>query len=170
MTSISIRMAQNDEDIEVARALCRDWLNWHWKAYPKDWPVEGNPMDPVKFQDTLRDLPKIHARPGGGIVIAFVDGTPAGCVMYNKAESGVAEFNRMFVHKNGRGHGIGRLMLDHMFEAMRADGYERVMFSSATFLEHARRMYENAGFKDMPIPNGFPDQWRDYVYFMQRAL
>ncbi|MBL4768536.1 MAG: GNAT family N-acetyltransferase [Rhodobacteraceae bacterium] len=170
MTEISIRVAQDDDDYEVARGICREWLDWHWNAYPEDWPTEGNPMDPEKFEVTLNDLPEIHARPRGAILIAFVDGRPAGCVMYNEAETDVAEFNRMFVNEGGRGHGIGRLMLERMFEEMTADGYRKVKFSSAKFLTHAKKMYKRAGFSDIPHPQDFPDAWRKYVYFMERQL
>jgi GNAT superfamily N-acetyltransferase len=127
-------------------------------------------MDPVGFQKILKDLPDLHKRPLGGILIASVDGKPCGCVMYSPASSGVAEFKRMFVSPGGRGHGLGRKMLDRMFEQMATDGYARVFFSSATFLTHARAMYEDAGFVPMPHPAGFPDDWRDKVYFMERSL
>ena len=90
--------------------------------------------------------------------------------MYSEASLGIAEFNRMFVSADGRGHGLGRRMLDHMFEQMTTDVYAHVFFSSATFLTHARAMYENAGFVPMPHPAGFPDEWRDKVYFMERSL
>ncbi|MBL4812474.1 MAG: GNAT family N-acetyltransferase [Rhodobacteraceae bacterium] len=166
MTDISIRIAQGSDDYDIARGLCRAWLEWHWNAYPQDWPIEGNPMAPEKFEVILNDLPELHARPGGAILIASVDGQAAGCVMYNEAEADVAVFNRMFVNEGGRGLGIGRLM----FEEMIADGYRKVMFSSATFLIHARKMYEGAGFSDIPHPQGFPEAWRRYVYFMERQL
>lgn len=90
--------------------------------------------------------------------------------MYNEASADTAEFNRMFVSENGRGHGLGRAMLDVMFGQMVADGYSRVIFSSAIFLTHAKTMYEKAGFVAMPHPRGFPDAWRQYVYFMERPL
>lgn len=90
--------------------------------------------------------------------------------MYSQASSGVAEFKRLFVRPDGRGHGLGRKMLDHMFEQMATDGYARVFFSSAIFLTSARAMYENVGFVPMPHPSGFPDDWRDKVYFMERSL
>ena len=170
MADITIRLAHSDGDFEIARTLCREWLDWHWKAYPDDWPVEGNPMEPQRFETTLQELPRLHARPGGGILIAFADGHPVGCVMYNEAEAGVAVFNRMFVRESGRGLGAGRKMLERMFQEMIADGYHKVIFSSAKFLTHARTMYENAGFQNMEHPAGFPDDWRDYVYFMQRTL
>ena len=171
MTKIAVRLASSEDDTETARALCREWLDWHWENYPPDWPKgDDHPMDPVEFQKTLKDLPNLHKRPLGGILIASVDGKPCGCVMYSQASSGVAEFKRMFVSPDGRGHGLGRKMLDHMFEQMATDGYTRVFFSSATFLKHARAMYENAGFVPMRHPAGFPDDWRDKIYFMERSL
>ena len=142
MTGVSIRMAESAGDFEVARVLCREWLDWHWQNYPSDWPTGADhPMDPQNFETVLRALPKLHARPLGAILIGAVDGLDAGCVMYQEAEAGVAEFKRMFVSERGRGHGLGRMMLEEMFEPMIADGYRRVFFSSATFLTHARSMY-----------------------------
>ncbi len=171
MAGISIRMAKDDSDLATARALCRAWLDWHWNAYPADWPIEGDhPMDRERFEATLDDLPRLHARPRGGILLAFLEGRPVGCVMYNAAAPDIAEFNRLFVSEAGRGHGIGRAMLERMFEAMIADGYRTVRFSSARFLVHARAMYEAAGFADIPHPDGFPERWRAYVYFMERPL
>jgi ribosomal protein S18 acetylase RimI-like enzyme len=90
--------------------------------------------------------------------------------MYGEASTGVAEFNRMFVSVSGRGHGLGRKILNQMVEQMIADGYTRVFFSSATFLTHARAMYEAAGFVLMPQPKDFPKKLRDKVYFMERLL
>jgi len=172
LPDIMVRMAGDDADIEAARALCREWLEWHWENYPVDWRPKGpdHPMDPKKFQAIIDALPELHARPRGGIFIASANGKPAGCVMYSEAGPGVAEFKRMFVNERGRGFGLGRLLLETMFEQMISDGYKKVVFSSATFLTHARTMYRNAGFVDMPHPAGFPDEWRKFVYFMERSL
>jgi GNAT superfamily N-acetyltransferase len=172
LTDILVRIAGDEADIKAVRALCREWLEWHWKNYPVDWPPKGpdHPMDPERFQATIEALPELHARPRGGILIASVNGKPAGCVMYTEAGPGVSEFNRMFVSEGGRGHGLGQLMLERMFEQMKSDGYKKVVFSSAKFLIHARAMYESAGFVDMPHPQDFPDEWRKYVYFMERSL
>ena len=172
LTNIVVRIASDEADIEAARALSYEWLEWHWKNYPVDWPPKGpdHPMDPENFQGIIDALPDLHARPQGGILIASVNEKPAGCVMYNEAGPGVAVFNRMFVSETGRGHGLGRLMLERMFEQMISDGYKKVMFSSAKFLTHARAMYERAGFVDIPHPQSFPDEWRKYVYFMERSL
>ena len=127
-------------------------------------------MDPARMETILQDLPTLHARPLGAILVASLKGRPIGCVMYNDAGAGVAEFNRMFVSEHGRGRGVGRLLLERMFDAMIEDGYRTAMFSSATFLTHARALYEGVGFVDIPHPDGFPRAWRPYVYFMERPL
>ena len=170
MTQIAVRMAQTPTDIDIARALCREWLDWHWRAFPPDGPTDGNPMDPVTFETVISDLPHIHARPAGAILLAEVDGRPAGCVMYHAMEPGVAEIKRLFVNENGRGRGLGRLLLEQMFAAMMTDGYQTVRFSSARFLTDARRLYESVGFHDIAQPEGFPESFRDFVYFMERPL
>ena len=41
--NISIRMASSDGDLGHARNLCQQWLDWHWKNYPADWPTDDNP-------------------------------------------------------------------------------------------------------------------------------
>ena len=75
MTRVSVRLASSEEDIQTARTLCREWLDWHWDNYPADWPKgDDHPMDPVGFQKILSDLPNLHKRPLGGILIASVDG------------------------------------------------------------------------------------------------
>lgn len=173
MSGVTIRMAEDAADIQVAQALSREWLDWHWRHYPSDWPRGADhPMDRDKFETILEQLPTLHERPRGGIIIGSVNEQPVGCVMYHEAgeDAGVAEFKRMFVSENGRGYGLGRLMLEYMFEQLIADGYRNVFFSSATFLTHARAMYEAAGFTSIPHPAGFPEEMRERVYFMERDL
>lgn len=58
MAQITVRMAKTPTDYDIARALCREWLDWHWRAFPLDGPTEGNPMDPVAFETIVSDLPQ----------------------------------------------------------------------------------------------------------------
>jgi len=79
--TVSISLASDAADIEAARDLCHQWLDWHWAHYPSDWPVEGNPMERKRFADILANLSNLHARPKGAIFLAFIDDKPVGCVM-----------------------------------------------------------------------------------------
>lgn len=170
MPSIGIRLAETDDDLEAARALCRAWVEWQLKVFPEQRDKILTVFEPAAYARTLAELPMIHARPKGAILLATLDDRPVGCVMYMEHVPGVAEVKRLFVEEAGRGHGLGRALLSEMFARMRDDGYDRVMFSSARFLTHARALYESMGFADMPAPQDFPDELRDTVYFMERAL
>ncbi len=171
MTDVVIRLAENQKDFETAHSLCREWLDWHWRHYPSDWPKgPDHPMDPAIFEATMRELPSVHKPPRGGTLLGLLNGEAVGCVMYHEAEPGIAEFNRLFVNEKGRGHRIGQKMLEAMFAMLNANGYQKVFFSSATFLTHARAMYEAAGFVKISHPSDFPKEWHNYTYFMERSI
>ena len=171
LSDVLIKLAENANDFEAARALCREWLDWHWRHYPSDWPTGPNhPMDPSRFESIMQDLQSLHKPPSGGILIGLVDGQAVGCVMYHEAEPGVAEFNRLYVNENGRGHRLGLRMLESMFIRLSKNGFHKVFFTSATFLTHARAMYETAGFVDISHPPDFPVEWLDKTYFMERYI
>jgi hypothetical protein len=36
MTEVLVRLASTEKDIDVARTLCQEWLDWHCKNYPPD--------------------------------------------------------------------------------------------------------------------------------------
>ncbi len=75
-------MAEDAGDFEVARKLCREWLDWHWRHYPSDWPTGADhPMNPERFEAIVQDLPALHGRPRGGILIGSVNGQAAGWIV-----------------------------------------------------------------------------------------
>jgi GNAT superfamily N-acetyltransferase len=170
MAATSIRAAETDADFDAARDLCRAWVDWQLKVFPHMRDKILAKFEPVEYARTLADLPMIHARPKGAILLASLSGAPVGCVMYDEMEPGVAEIKRLFVEEAGRGHGLGRTLLTSMMAQMRSDGYATVRFSSARFLTHARALYESVGFVDIPHPADFPAKLRDVAYFMERRL
>jgi GNAT superfamily N-acetyltransferase len=170
MPQISIRLVQTDADFAAVRTLCRAWPDWQLKVYPAHRDAILEVFEPTAYARTLADLPQIHARPKGAVLLAHLDGRPAGCAMHHEMAPGIAEVKRLFVDEAGRGHAIGHALLTAMFAQMHADGYAGVRFSSARFLTHARTLYERMGFVDIAHPAGFPASLRDIVYFMERPL
>jgi GNAT superfamily N-acetyltransferase len=170
LPKVTISRAETQADFDHARSLCNAWVDWQLKVFPEYRNEIHKVFEPVAYARTLAELPVIHARPKGAILLAALDGRPAGCVMYLEMEPGVAEIKRLFVDESGRGHGLGQALLTEMFAHMRADGYKTVRFSSARFLTHARSLYEKVGFADIPQPPDLPEHLRGIVYFMERPL
>ncbi|MDC1482439.1 GNAT family N-acetyltransferase [Ascidiaceihabitans sp.] len=167
---ITVIAAESEVHFEAARYLCRDWVNWQLKVFPEKKDIILSVFDPIEYAKTLENLPSIHARPKGAIILASLDGDYVGCVMYQEMAPKLAEVKRLFVAESGRGHGVGHILLTEMFRHMKNDGYERTQFSSARFLTHARDLYEKVGFEEIPLPQDIPDELAETVYFMEKAL
>ena len=170
MTDSRIRLAFSEADFEEARVLSRAWVDWHLKTFPDMREVTLTYFKPVEYEQTLAALHIVHARPKGAVLLADLGGGAVGCVMYLQDEPGVAEIKRFFVDEAGRGHGLGRKLLEAMFDQMRKDGYQKVRFSSGLELTHARRLYESLGFEDIPMPADYPGEFAELDYFMEREL
>lgn len=65
-----------------------------------------------------------------------------------RIDDGHAEIKSMHTVDSGRGHGIGRAMLDRLVDVARRRGYRRVSLETGTMVafDPARRLYERAGF------------------------
>ena len=91
--------------------------------------------------------------------IAELDGDRVGSVYCMRRSDEVAQLRLMFVEREARGHGVGSKMVEHCIAFARERGYERMMLSTVSPLESARRIYDAAGFtqtKEKPDP-AFPD-------------
>jgi len=111
MPSALIRRADTDDDIDAVRTLYLEWADWQFRVHPEHKDRILTKFEPASYARTVADLHLIHARLKGAMLLARLDGQPAGCVMYDEMEPGVAEIKRLFVAETGRGHDLGRCLL-----------------------------------------------------------
>ena len=94
-----------------------------------------------------------------GAWVAELDGRRVGSVYCVRRSDEVAQLRLLFVDSEARGHGAGRSLVEHCIEFARRRGYRRMMLSTVSPLESARRIYDAAGFtqtREEPDP-AFPD-------------
>lgn len=81
--------------------------------------------------------------------IAEADGKPVGCIMLCETDDYETGQLRLFVvEKDYRKFGIGRALVEALFEKARGSGYKRLMLWTASLLKDALRMYERLGFQE----------------------
>src|SRR5262245_41495490 len=79
-----------------------------------------------------------------------VDGQPVGCGGIKLFGREFAELKRMYVRPKYRGHGFGKLILDHLVEFALANKISLVRLETGIHQQAAIRLYEKAGFYRIP--------------------
>ena len=136
---IEIFQAETPEHIENARKLFREYETW----LDVDLCFQS-------FEEELGALPGKYAPPSGGLFLATVDGKIAGCVAFRKIEVEICEMKRLFVREDFRGYGLGKKLIEKMFEKAREAGYKSVRLDTlADKMPSAIMLYKSFGFKEI---------------------
>lgn len=108
-------------------------------------------------------LPGRFSAPRGGLWLARVDGSPAGCVALRPLDDSVAEVKRMYVDPAWRGQGVGRALLLALVDGARARGYRTLRLGTLHDMTTAQALYRSVGF--VPIERYRPDELIDTRFF-----
>ncbi|MBL8290025.1 MAG: GNAT family N-acetyltransferase [Rubrivivax sp.] len=106
------------------------------------------------FDEELAALPGDYAEPRGALLLALVDGAPAGCgalrplpeVDYPNA----CEMKRLYVRRAFRRFGLGRALAQALMDQATRSGYSTMLLDTLDDMESARGLYETLGFAEVP--------------------
>ncbi|HSK47420.1 MAG TPA: GNAT family N-acetyltransferase [Coriobacteriia bacterium] len=122
------------------------------------------------FAEEIENLPGPYAPPRGALLLALVDGVPAGALglqpvpeqalIPNIGAERFGELKRLFVGTEYRRYGVGRALMLRSAEEARARGYSAlVLTTSAEMMPLAQGLYDSLGYEttepyrdDMPWP------------------
>ncbi len=120
-----------------------------------------------QFDTELATLPGEYADPRGALLLALVDGAPAGCCALRPLDTAdypnASEMKRLFVRKAFRGFGLGRQLAEATLDAARQRGYACVLLDTLDDMESARALYTDLGFTDIPSYYHNPIQGAHYL-------
>lgn len=109
------------------------------------------------FQDfaaELDDLPGDYDAPLGALLLAWADGSLAGCCALRPLHSvdyaNAAEMKRLYVRPTFRRFGLGRQLAEAVLDAARTAGYHCVLLDTLDDMESARALYTDLGFVEIP--------------------
>lgn len=149
--AISLRPAQFPDDLDTVRTLFLEYQ----ASLGIDLCFQG-------FDAELAELPGAYAPPAGALLLACVDGEPAGCCalrpLYNTDHLNACEMKRLFVRPAFRGFGLGRLLVERMLTDGQLAGYTTMLLDTLSDMETARALYQEVGFVEVapyyhnPIP------------------
>lgn len=68
-----------------------------------------------------------------------------------------AELQKLYVHEAYRGKGIAGLLLRHIFQEAKKEGFTKLYLESSQVLKQALKVYEHFGFTALEAPLSFGD-------------
>jgi GNAT superfamily N-acetyltransferase len=152
---VAIARAETPEDLDAVRGLIREFFDWATEHLAKG-EEDPNPSVFANLEAELAGLPGRFGPPSGCLLLARLDGAPAGCVAFYGQDATTMEIKRMFVRPDAWGHGIGGRLLNVLLAEAETAGYVRYRLSTHHELHAAQSLYRRAGFRDVPGSPGFP--------------
>ena len=99
------------------------------------------------FDEELASLPGMYAPPDGVLLLATIDGEPAGCAGMHKLADTVCEMKRLYVRPEFRGAGLGRQLASRIICAARVIRYRKMRLDTIEGrMDRAIALYERLGF------------------------
>ena len=125
-----------------------------------DGPLAGEPGVDIEAE-IAAGPPAELVPPAGALLIARVDGEPAGIGGVRHLDTEVAEVKSMFVAPAHRGLGLGRALLTGLERIAAEHGCRAVRLDTSDYLAEAIGLYRSAGYVEVPDYNGNPkaDLW-----------
>jgi GNAT superfamily N-acetyltransferase len=126
---------RGDED--AFRRLNEEWIVRYFELEPKDMEALSNPKANILNK-------------GGRIFFAEIEGEAVGCCALLSIARREFEVAKMAVSAAHQGKGIGRCLLQHVIEAARASGANRLFLETNRRMAPALHLYESIGFQHVP--------------------
>ncbi len=146
-----------------------EYLNWIAEAVQERFGLSladlpGNPI-PDYVEGALDKL-CAGTPPAGVFYVVREREAAVGMGALRQLREGVGEIKRIYVPKAVRGGGVGAQILEQLMKDARGFGYTELMLETGPFMTSAHRLYEAAGFVDVPpyseaeVPEALHHDWR----------
>lgn len=145
--TIQIRPIEQKDNIDIAKVI-RGALE----------EFGANKPGTVYFDPTTDALFELfNNTPGSYYYIATIDNNVvggAGIFPTENLPNGTCELVKLYLHKDARGTGLGKQLLNRAMQWAKENGYTQVYLESMPELSKAVTIYENVGFKRIHQPLG----------------
>jgi GNAT superfamily N-acetyltransferase len=167
MPKISIIEATEPKHVAAVERLLRDYLLWMRRRYAGHLDMIDAYFDEREWQSELADLLGHYGPPHGAIMLALVDGVPAGCVVMRGIDLDVSEMKRLFVRPAFRGMGLARRMIDVLMGLSCKRGYAHLRFETGALQTESESLYRSMGFQCIPPYYACSDLLRESGRFFE---
>jgi ribosomal protein S18 acetylase RimI-like enzyme len=159
------------KQLDDVRAIMRAFIAWHRERHHDDIHLIDQYFDAAAFEDELATLPGHYQPPHGQLLLATVEGAPAGCVALREIDGTACEMKRMFVYPAFHGRGVGLALAREAIAQARTLGYQQMRLDTSVRQDQAIGLYKRLGFKTLIAPSyEVAEALRHWLVFMELRL
>jgi len=167
---ISVALARSAADFEIFAEFDRKF---------GQWDAEISPSHGVSAEDTKTlfhpdksgsELAARFGRQDAGMLLARVDGIPAGCFGFEPFGDDAAELGKFFVDAPFRGQGIGRELMKAVMAEIGKGRRRTVLIHTTFYMKSAIALYTAFGFEPCARFRETPERVMHTDVFMSRVL
>jgi GNAT superfamily N-acetyltransferase len=175
LSTPTLRIANSVADREALIDLNVEHVTWVFAEVEKTHGIGAREILGMAVEDyvpTIIDKVCGDAPPRGVFYLAEdAAGRALGMGGLRWSEDGVAELKRVYVRPEGRGQGLGAIIVERLLADARAFGYRAIRLDTMPFMHSAMALYEGLGFVDCPpYPIEMPPAFRAGIRFMHLTL
>ncbi|GLQ26831.1 GNAT family N-acetyltransferase [Sulfitobacter pacificus] len=171
MPQITLTEATSPADLDALRNLCWAYRDFLMSNTDIDKEITETFYPVPKYTALMDELPVLHARPKGIMLLARDgDGTALGCGMTHALDAETSEIKRVFVNDAARGKGVAALICNALITRAKEDGFARIVLDTSKSLKAAQRLYLRLGFTPCGPYQPIPEEMLPELLFYERAL
>lgn len=159
----------DNERIKCIKNLVREYFEWGNTCLKENY---GYQLDIHEMLNTfISELPmyclsqtRLYTINHGNSII--------GMGGYKKKDETVVELKRVYLQKQYRGKGYGRMLVAQLIYDAKESGFTKMFLESAGFMEEAYFLYRSFGFVKIPNYKGIetPNEFSSNIYCMELDL
>jgi putative acetyltransferase len=165
-----VRAPTTLQQLDQVRSLMRSFIAWHRARHREDTHLIDAYFDAGAFEQELASLPGKYVPPHGQLLLATLDGAPAGCVALREIDSSPCEMKRMFVYTQFHGKGVGHALAEAVIKEARALGFRTMRLDTSIRQQEAQRLYQRMGFKTIEPYYELSAELKNWLVFMELVL
>jgi putative acetyltransferase len=164
---LAVSHPTSTSELDAVRRLMRAFIAWHRERHVQDLALIDAYFDTAAFEAELASLPGTYSAPGGSLLLATLDGEPAGCVALRAIDDEFCEMKRMFVYPRFHGKGVGLALGQSIIGSARDLGYKGMRLDTSIRQAEATTLYQRLGFKPVSPYYELPQELREWLIFME---
>ncbi len=143
----------DDEAVQAVKTLIADAVLEFYgdlEFLPKDRERLLAHYERTGYLDDLDGHTSVYGPGDGVFLVLYEKDAVIGCGGLRRLEKKDAELVRLWLRRDWRGRGLGRMVFDRLLRAADALGYERIFLDTSHRCADAVRLFRRNGFADCP--------------------